>query len=89
MENKKLIVGLVLIFIISLGIYLFIRNGCVSSITYIPKSETPMGRGSVTKIEGHYRLFALTKDYSSINGDFKTRNEAISYCMSRKFGLGD
>ena len=83
MKNKKLILGFSVGVVVLVVAYLFMRNNCAQSITYIPESEISGALG-LTKIGEHYEFM----DFKIIK-KFKTRNEAISYCMGNKINSED
>jgi len=81
--NKKIIIGLVLIIFILVIIYFFMRNNCVSKVNYVSKvaSGTPFEKPE------HYTLSG--DSWSFVGKEFKTKNEAVSFCMSKKFSSED
>ncbi len=72
-EPKKYTKYIIIAIIIIIGIiYFFMKNDCVSKVKYIPEA----GSGD-WKISSYYTIGGFD--------NFKTQDEAVSYCMSKKF----
>ena len=84
MKNKKLIIILIIITIVILvSSYFFLKNNCVSKIDYIKAVAV----GTPFEKPEHYTLSGNSWDL--VGKEFKTKDEAVSYCMSKIFSSGN
>lgn len=78
-KYKKLIVIITVIIVIFS--YLKMRNNCVLQVNYVAK----VANGTPFEKAEHYTL--RSKSLAVFSNEFKTKDEAVSYCMNRKFSL--
>jgi hypothetical protein len=84
MKNSNIFIVCILVVIIFGGMYFFMRNNCVSRVNYI----NAVAVGTAFEKPAHYTLSGLKGIFSSLK-EFRTQNEAVSYCMSKKISFDD
>ena len=83
MKNKKLVIKiLIVLIVISIGIYMFMRNSCIKNVVYVPTKDG--GEWGGGKVLEYYFIKSSVSPMGNFD-KFKTRNEAISYCLNNKF----